>query len=66
MYSYAETSAADAHVAKSSSGAGLVCVCVCVERVVVGLRMGSPWWQNPPSSALSLLNHLLRVGPSPL
>jgi hypothetical protein len=23
--------------------------------------MGSPWWQNPPSSALSLLHHPLRV-----
>jgi hypothetical protein len=30
-----------------------------------GRPMGSPWWQNPLSSALSLLHHPLRVGPSP-
>ncbi len=37
-----------------------------VEGVMVGLWGAPGAWQIPPSSALSLLDHFLRVGLSPL
>ncbi len=39
-------------------------VCVCGGGG--GRPSGSPWWQNPPSSILSILNYLFRVGPRPV
>ncbi len=66
-------------VAKISSGTSLVCVRRGLKRPQDnketvsepsrggggGRPMGSSWWQTPPSSALSLLDRLSWVGPSP-